>query len=192
MSWIGGYKAPSNTAAELAESREAKRKKLEADRAERAKQRESRQKQLRAAIEARKEADQALEDLQNLDPDIFAGESVEEVSDTILDEGENETAIMVDFDQENGDDSATAMDNLRSVQCPFNKGDIEFWFSQLEDQLTLIGVKKQWTKKIALVRFLPPEIQNEVKSLLKLGQTAAGNDIYFRIKTTPFPKKLTK
>ena len=91
--------------------------------------------------------------------------------------------IMVDFDQQNEDDSATAMDNLRSIQCPFNKGDIEFWFSQLEDQLTLIGVKKQWTKKIALVRFLPPEIQNEVKSLLKLGQTAAGDDIYFRIKT---------
>ena len=66
--------------------------------------------------------------------------------------------------------------------CPFNKADIEFWFSQLEDQLTLIGVKKQWTKKIALVRFLPPEIQSEVKSLLKLGQTAAGTDIYLRIK----------
>ena len=46
----------------------------------------------------------------------------------------------------------------------------------------MIGVKKQWTKKIALVRFLPPEIQNEVKSLLKLGQTAAGTDIYLRIK----------
>ena len=91
--------------------------------------------------------------------------------------------VMVDFDQENVDDSATAMDNLRSVQCPFNKADIVFWFSQLEDQLTLIGVKKQWTKKIALVRFLPPEIQTEVKSLLKLGQTAAGENIYFRIKT---------
>ena len=52
-------------------------------------------------------------------------------------------ARMVDFDQENDDDSATAMENLRSVQCPFNKGDVEFWFSQLEDQLTLIGVKKQ-------------------------------------------------
>ena len=94
----------------------------------------------------------------------------------------DEAANMVDFDQEDGEDSATAMDNLRSVQCPFNKGDIVFWFSQLEDQLTLIGVKKQWTKKIALVRFLPPEIQNEVKSLLKMGQTAAGTDIYYRIK----------
>ena len=90
--------------------------------------------------------------------------------------------IMVDFDAENADDTATAMDNLRSVHCPFNKSDIEFWFSQLEDQLTLIGVKKQWTKKIALSRFLPPEIQTEVKSLMKLTQTAAGDDIYLKIK----------
>ena len=106
-----------------------------------------------------------------------AEKGVENVDDEIL-----EPVIMVDFDQENGEDSNTAMDNLRTVLCPFNKGDIEFWFSQLEDQLTLIGVKKQWTKKIALVRFLPPDIQVEVKSLLKLGQTAAGTDIYFRIK----------
>ena len=90
---------------------------------------------------------------------------------------------MVDFDKENEEDSKTAMDNLRTVQCPFNKEDIEFWFSQLEDQLTLIGVKKQWTKKIALVRFLPPDIQIEVKSLLKMQQTAAGDDIYLKIKT---------
>ena len=98
------------------------------------------------------------------------------------DADEDAEAIMVDFDQEDAEDSATAMDNLRSVQCPFNKGDIVFWFCQLEDQLTLIGVKKQWTKKIALVRFLPTEIQNEVKSLLKLQQTAAGTDIYYKIK----------
>ena len=89
---------------------------------------------------------------------------------------------MVEFDQENGVDSATALENIRSVQCPFNKEDIVFWFSQLEDQLVVIGIKKQWTKKIALVRFLPPEVQNQVKSLLKLSQTAAGTDIYFRIK----------
>lgn len=105
-----------------------------------------------------------------------AVKGVENVDDDL------EPAVMANFDEENGDDSATAMENLRSVQCPFNKGDIVFWFSQLEDQLTLIGVKKQWTKKIALVRYLPPEIQNEVKSLLKLQQTTAGTDIYLRIK----------
>ena len=97
-------------------------------------------------------------------------------------DNEEEEDAMADFDQQNEDDSATAMDNLRTVVCPYNKEDIVFWFSQLEDQLTLIGVKKQWTKKIALVRFLPPEVQIEVKSLLIKSQTAAGADIYFRIK----------
>ena len=90
---------------------------------------------------------------------------------------------VVAFQAEDGQDGEKAMDNLRTVHCPFNKDDVEFWFSQLEDQLTLIGVKAQWTKKIALVRFLPPEIQSEVKSLLKLNQVAAGNNIYLRIKT---------
>ena len=95
---------------------------------------------------------------------------------------------MADFEVQNEDDSNTALENLRTVHCPFNKDDIEFWFSQLEDQLTLIGVKKQWTKKIALVRFLPPEMQNEVKSLLVLKQTAAGADIYLRIKQRSEPE----
>ena len=96
--------------------------------------------------------------------------------------GNNLEAAEMDFDKENEADSATALDNIRAIQCPFNKEDIEFWFSQLEDQLTLIGVKKQWTKKIALVRFLPAEVQSEVKSLLTLKQSTAGTDIYFKIK----------
>ena len=175
MSWVRGYSKPDTS-----ESREERRRKLEEDRQSRARKRQQLQNQLAAAQQSRQEADQALQDFLDIDPDIFEeSELVEEASEDLLDIQEIE---MVDFDQENAEDSATAMDNLRSVQCPFNKGDIEFWFSQLEDQLTLIGVKKQWTKKIALVRFLPPEIQNQVKSLLKLGQTAAGTDIYFRIK----------
>ena len=183
MSWLSGYKKSSTCAATSEEDiREARRKKLEADRLLRTQQREQTKKKLLAAQASRAEADKALQDLLDIAPDILSGDTDTEVevSEDIL--NDNSVAEMVDFDQENENDSATAMDNLRSVQCPFNKEDIEFWFSQLEDQLTLIGVKKQWTKKIALVRFLPPEIQNQVKSLLKLGQTAAGTDIYFRIK----------
>ena len=171
MSWLQRY---SKTTDGTAESREEKRKKLEEDRKNRAKTRAELQKHLAALQQSCQEADQALQSLLEIDPTIFEGpESGVEVSEDILED--EEVAIMVDFDQENAEDSATAMDNLRSVQCPFNKRDIEFWFSQLEDQLTLIGVKKQWTKKMGWVRFLPPEIQNEVKSLLKLGQTAAEN-----------------
>ena len=183
MSWLSGYKKSSTCATASEEDiREARRKKLEADRLLRTQQREQTKKKLLAAQASRAEADKALQDLLDIAPDILSGDTDTEVevSEDIL--NDNSVAEMVDFDQENENDSATAMDNLRSVQCPFNKEDIEFWFSQLEDQLTLIGVKKQWTKKIALVRFLPPEIQNQVKSLLKLGQTAAGTDIYFRIK----------
>ena len=183
MSWLSGYKKSSTCAAASEEDiREARRKKLEADRLLRTQQREQTKKKLLAAQASRAEADKALQDLLDIAPDILSGDTDTEVevSEDIL--NDNSVAEMVDFDQENENDSATAMDNLRSVQCPFNKEDIEFWFSQLEDQLTLIGVKKQWTKKIALVRFLPPEIQNQVKSLLKLGQTAAGTDIYYRIK----------
>ena len=116
-----------------------------------------------------------------LDPEIFNWEP-DFISDREIESLLNAT-ITEDFDQENGEDSKTALDNLRTVQCPFNKDDIEFWFSQFEDQLTLIGVKKQWTKKIALVRFLPAPIQSQVKSLLTLKQSTAGDDIYLRIKT---------
>ena len=187
MSWLSGYKSKPSTSKEPTESelREIKRQKLEAERESRAKNRAALQKQLAVAQQARQEANEALQGLLDIDPEIFEGsEAVEDVSEDILDNSldEENAVIMVDFDRENAEDSATAMDNLRSVQCPFNKADIVFWFCQLEDQLTLVGVKKQWTKKIALVRFLPPEIQNEVKSLLKLQQTAAGEDIYFRIK----------
>ena len=46
----------------------------------------------------------------------------------------------------------------------------------------MIEIKSQWVKRIAVQRFLPPEIQEEVKGLLSLGRTAAGNDIYYKIK----------
>ena len=188
MSWLSGYKAKPSAQ----EAREEKRLKLEAERLDRAKRRAAHQKQLQAAIEAQAEAEEALQELLNIDPDILADESRVDFTDKEVDEllapesMAPEPAAPVAFEAENGTDDAKAMDNLRSVVCPFNKDDIEFWFSQLEDQMTLIGVKAQWTKKVALVRFLPPEIQSEVKSLLKLNQVAAGNDIYFRIKKELF------
>ena len=197
MSWLGGYKGPPKKS-DSEDSREVKRKKLESERQQRAEQRDKLRKQVQAAQEDQEKADQAIQDILALEPEILSGD------DTVVSESEvenllapdvpseetlNEAAAMapdppppaVPFEAENGSDDEKAMDNLRSVQCPFNKEDVDFWFSQLEDQLTLIGVKAQWTKKIALVRFLPPEIQSEVKSLLKLKQDVAGN-IYLKIK----------
>ena len=71
---------------------------------------------------------------------------------------------------------------MKTVQCPFIKDDVEFWFSQLEGQLTVIEIKSQWSKRIAVQRFLPPEIQFHVKGLLKLLKSQSGTDIYKKIK----------
>ena len=143
MSWLGGYK-PSTSKPPEVDPRQAKRDKLQAERLARAEQREKLKKQVKAAQEAKEAADLAASELLALDPDILTGEDtvvseseieqlLADVGESILDEDEPQIAAMVDFEEENGNDSATAMDNLRSVQCPFNKGDIEFWFSQFED-----------------------------------------------------------
>ena len=61
------------------------------------------------------------------DKEVFEGHVVGFPANKSVKAGPTAPAVrMVDFDQQNEDDSATAMDNLRSVQCPFNKGDISY------------------------------------------------------------------
>ena len=181
MSWLSGYNKPKPAAEN---QREEKRLKLEAERKgrlDRAKLRASRQKQLQAAIKAREEAEEAFQELLNIDPDILTGAGDEILTDEQIEEL-LEIDNMADFESENGTDGEKAMDKLGAVKCDFDKADIEFWFSELEGQLEVIEVKAQWTKRTALQRFLPMEIKNEVKSLLKLTKTQSGDDIYKRIK----------
>ena len=180
MSWLKGYTNPKpSTSAE--DSREEKRKKLEADRLQRVQQREQRQKQLQRALESQREAEQVLQDLLNIDPELFADIDDIEVNSNV--DIEDIPDIMAEaFDVENGTDSEKALDKLHSIKVPFDKEDIEFWFSELEGQLEVIGVKSQWLKRIALQQFLPVEIRTEVKSLLKLTKANCGTDIYKKIK----------
>ena len=190
MSWVGGYKSKLSTSAQ--ESREEKRERLLAERLERAQRRDQLQKQLKQAQESRIEADQALQNLLERDPKIFESDIAQEASKEVLDEaeallidtiaGDEEIEIMAEFETENGEDSEKAMDKLGSVRCEFMKEDVEFWFSEIESQLEVIEVKAQWTKKTALQRLLPAEIKQDVKGLLKLTKTQAGDDIYKRIK----------
>ena len=181
MSWLGGYKPKTTTEAEI---REARRKKLEADRLQRAQERSARQQQLQELQQARQQSEEAIQELLDIDPNILDGEDVSvaasEVSDLLNDDSID---IMEDFDVENGVDAEKALDKLGSLKVPFDKEDLEFWFSELEGQLEVIGVKSQWLKRIALQQFLPIEIRTEVKSLLKLPKASAGTDIYKRIKT---------
>ena len=185
MSWLSGYKSkPSTSSSTASESdvREAKRKKLEQDRLLRSKQREVTKKQLQAAQESREEANKAIKDLLAIAPDILDTPIIE-TSEDILESSDTDSAAMEAFEVENGIDSEKALDKLGNVKCPFEKDDIEYWFSELEGQLEVIGVKSQWVKRIALQQLLPVEIRAEVKSLLKLSKPNAGNDIYLKIKT---------
>ena len=182
MSWFGGYKPAHKSTAEE-DSREARRKKLDAERLHRAQQRLLRQQQLQAARQGQEEAEKAIQDLLAIDPNLLeANDSDDNVSVTES-EAENLLAEMESFEVENGTDGADALSKLGHVKCEFSKEDIEFWFTELETQLEIIEVKSQWTKRIALQRFLPAEIKEEIKTLLKIQKANAGTDIYKRIKT---------
>ena len=115
-----------------------------------------------------------MKNLLEVDPNIFAGEDEVSIADSEISDILADTSIMTDFDQENGTDGDKALDKLGSVRCPFNKADIEFWFSQFESQLEVIGVKSQWVKRLALQGILPLEVQEDVKSLLRLAKVLRG------------------
>ena len=187
MSWFGAIKSkPSEE-----DAREERRKKLEQDRLQRAQARLQRQQQLHAAQEARQAADEAVSQLLSIDPDILSGDTIDIseneaeqlLAEDTLDQINPTEAGIMDFDAENGIDGANAMDKMASVKCEFTRDDIEFWFTELETQLEVIDVKSQWSKRIALQRFLPADVKQEVKSLLIIPKAQAGEDIYKRIKT---------
>ena len=183
MSWIRGIvKTTSDSTEPKVSPRTAKRNKLQEERLQRARQRDRLKKQLKSVQEAKDAADLAEAELLALDPEIFEG-TIEDidVSEDILNESIGE-AMAEAFEDENGTDAEKAMDKLGSIKVPFDKEDLEFWFSELEGQLEVIGVKSQWLKRIALQQFLPVEIRSEVKSLLKLTKANCGDDIYKRIK----------
>ena len=54
---------------------------------------------------------------------------------------------MVNFDQQNEDDLACAINNARDVKLPFNKDDIKLCFSLIESKMQFPGLKKQWSKR---------------------------------------------
>ena len=187
MSWLAGFK-PSTSKSSGEDTRETKRKQLEAAREARLKQRIKLKKQLLAAQEAQEEANKAKLELLALDPSIFTEEKdTTEIRDSEEDEllmpDEVDNAEMADFDTANGTDGDKALEKIGSIKCEFDKSDIDFWFSEFESQLEVIDVQSQWLKSVALRRILPAEMKQEVKSLLTLKKTQAGNDIYLRIKT---------
>ena len=88
----------------------------------------------------------------------------------ILDDStESESSIMSEeFEDVNGTDGKSVMEGLKSVQCPYEGDDLEFWLTDFELQLTLIEVKSQWLKRLALQRFLPVEVRRNQRSVKTL------------------------
>ena len=88
-----------------------------------------------------------------------------------------------DFETENGQDGAKASELGRQIKVEFSAADIKFWFAELEAEMVMATIKSQYLKKTVLQRNLPIKQKEDVKSLLTLTQTEAGNDIYFKIKS---------
>ena len=91
--------------------------------------------------------------------------------------------MVVNFDVEDKEDGEKSADQARSIKIEFDATDIRFWFAQLEDEMEMASVGRQWLKKTVLQRNLAVKQKEDVKALLTLQKAEAGNNIYFRIKT---------
>ena len=111
-----------------------------------------------------------------------SGEEV--VEGLIVGEGETEVEmpdddnVTVDFEDENGKDGEKAIEYSRTLKIDMDQTEIEFWFTQIENEMFTCGIKSQWMKRCVLVKNLPAKVQADVKSLLLLKQSAAPVDIY--------------
>ena len=146
MSGFGAIKKPSES-----DSREEKRQRLEEERLQKAQQ----------------EADKTSR------PGHLSRKLtmiVKLIRICILDDcTESESSIMSEeFEDVNGTDGKSVMEGLKSVQCPYERDDLEFWLTDFELQLTLIEVKSQWLKRLALQRFLPVEVRRNQRSVKTL------------------------
>ena len=72
----------------------------------------------------------------------------------------NPINIMVDYDTENGQD--TAGSETKEIKVAYNAQEQELWFMLLENRMEEVGIKSQWTKRQALIRNLPNEVIPEI------------------------------
>ena len=123
---------------------------------------------------------------------VFEDSDLEEVTDEGLVVGEaSETAlkmpnepppVQVDFEDENAADGDKAIEYSRTLRIELDPSEIEFWFTQIENEMFTCGIKSQWMKRCVLVKNLPAKMQADVKSLLVLKQSVAPPDIYKKVK----------
>ena len=93
-----------------------------------------------------------------------------------------EAASMVNYDTEDKADGEKAQDLARSIKVEFDPNNIKFWFAQLEDEMEMATINRQWLKKAVLQRNLPLKIKEDVMGFLQLQKAEAGAHIYLDIK----------
>ena len=73
--------------------------------------------------------------------------------------GDESEGIMADFDALNEAEAKETLSRLSSVTVNWDKDDIAYWFTELENAMETINVKSQWVKRVILVNNLPNEIR---------------------------------
>ena len=96
---------------------------------------------------------------------------------------DDQDEAMVNYDIEDKEDGEKAADLARSIRVEFDPNDIRFWFAQLEDEMEVATIGRQWLKKTVLQRNLPVKQKEDVKGYLIRNKAEAGNHIYFDIKS---------
>ena len=119
-----------------------------------------------------------VEAIQSVEPNWAPLGGAEEPQQIVQEQVE----IMANFDTEDKEDGDKAAEQARQIKVEFSATDVKFWFSQLEDEMLLAGIGKQWLKKTVLQRNLPVKQKEDVKTLLTKQQTDAGSHIYLDIK----------
>ena len=92
------------------------------------------------------------------------------------------SSAMTNYDEQNDKDPADIHTKIAKIKLVFDRNDVRFFFTQLEMQMENSGVKSQWQKRLLLHNLLPPDIIEDLKDLLNLNKTEAG-DAYKDMKT---------
>ena len=58
----------------------------------------------------------------------------------------------------------------------YDPDDLKLWFAMLEDQLTMLGVRSQYLKRMALAKVLPPDVKKAAAYLLRMTWSEAEAD----------------
>ena len=178
-----------------AEAREEKRQQLEKDRLDKAKRRERRKTFFQAGVSVPPSPATSREsspirqlihiNLPELDPVPEPEDDQISLPDIFFTDSDifHIEITMTNFDEENKDNGADAMKNLGQIKIKWSAERPEFFFTQLETELQIFSILKQFTKRQALIRCLPEEVAIEFMHLIGLQEDKCGDKPYKVLKT---------